>query len=521
MSTRLAKRAVASGFAAAALATILASSLEPEHPTTALNLITRAVAYITAVFGLAAIATQVVFLVCRKEHNHRSEDIAIHTATAALWLPPLLMFCGQRSWFASVVCLVLALQVARLIAFLRVVSSPAANAFRGSSPEYQAFSLLKRDFPFGSSILAAIMLQGAVFAGLDDHVTLAALLYLAGTTAVVHRSFQMFRDLPAIGDRDSARSVSAVLIATTFLIVFAWLPYVIQVGPGGAGSFSAGSGSGHARAQADSTAFDRGKNRQGNASTVAWLKSLFSSEPPSPRGDSFAVAKHMFDSTFPKDAKASDSRPKTGLNTNIAAMMIVGPVFPGVELYPEAQPRTRLVAPPALNKSGLGISHTDPLSIPFDGVYRFWRGPSDGPPSNSVVMHGSPSAQFFRSTDGDGMSMEAKQNLGFAVDPRSYGAIEVDIQNADPFPNSVSILLKVRNTAIPTKPLQSLGMENITTPASSEANAITQTLRFRLPSNLAMRSFDELTVSYYLRGARSNRSARIAIERFRLVPRGG
>jgi hypothetical protein len=135
-------------------------------------------------------------------------------------------------------------------------------------------------------------------------------------------------------------------------------------------------------------------------------------------------------------------------------------------------------------------------------------------------MRGSPSAQFFRSTDGDGMSMEAKQNLGFAVDPRSYRAIEVDIQNADPFPNSVSILLKVRNTALANKPIHSLGMENVVTPGSSEAHAVTQTLRFRLPSKLPMGSFDELTVSYYLRGARSNRSARIAIERFRLVPRG-
>ena len=55
-------------------------------------------------------------------------------------------------------------------------------------------------------------------------------------------------------------------------------------------------------------------------------------------------------------------------------------------------------------------------------------------------MHGSPSARFFRSVDGEGMSMEAKQNLGFAVRPERFGSIEIDIQNADPFPNSVNIL---------------------------------------------------------------------------------
>lgn len=519
MSTRLAKCAPASGFVAAALATVLGSSLSPGHSTTPLSLITRAVAYITAVFGLAAIATQLVFLVRRKEHNPRSEDIAIHTATAALWLPPLLLFSGQKSWFALIIFVVLTLHAARLIAFLKAASAASATESLEPTTECQAFSLLKQDFPFGLTILAAFTLQGAIFAVVDDHVPLAAFLYLAGTTAIVRRSFQMFRDLPGIGERNSTRSVSAVLTASTFLIVFAWLPYVVQDGPGGAGISLAGSGSGHAQTQTDKSGIDKSKNRHGNASTLAWLKSLFSSELPESRGDSFAVAKRMFDSKFPENSKTADNWPKTGLHTNIAAMMIVGPVFPGVELYPEAQHHAHLVAPTPSGTSGVGASHTDPLSIPFDGVYWFWRGPSELPPSNSVVMHGNPSSQFFRSTDGDGMSMEATQNLGFAVDPRSYGAIEVDIQNADPFPNSVSILLKVRNTVLANKPIQSLGMENIVTPSSTGTLATPQTLRFRLPSRLAMGSFDELTVSYYLRGARSNRSARIAIERFRLVPR--
>ena len=47
------------------------------------------------------------------------------------------------------------------------------------------------------------------------------------------------------------------------------------------------------------------------------------------------------------------------------------------------------------------------------------------------------------------MSMEARQNLGFMVDPKRYGAIEILIENADPFPNTVSILLKIRDTTVP------------------------------------------------------------------------
>ena len=118
--------------------------------------------------------------------------------------------------------------------------------------------------------------------------------------------------------------------------------------------------------------------------------------------------------------------------------------------------------------------------------------------------------------------MEARQNLGFIVDPKRYGAIEILIENADPFPNTVSILLKIRNTRIPGKPTLTLGMEEISVPARliGSGTATTQVLRFSIPSAIRIDSFDELTVSYCLKGARSDRSARIAIERFRFVPRG-
>lgn len=282
MSSPLAKRAAASGFVAAALATILASSLEPEHPTTPLSLITRAVAYITAGFCLAAIATQLVFLVRRKEHNPRIiEGIAIHTATAALWLPPLLLFSGQSSWFALVIFVALALHTARLIAFLKAALSASTTESLESSTEYQPFSLLKRDVPFGSSILAAFMLQGAIFAALDGRVALAALLYLAGTTTVAYRSVQMFRDLPAIGERSSTRSVMTVLLATTFLIVFAWLPYIAMDSSGGGGNSLMGSANGHVPRRGDGTGILKSRSiPPGNSSTLAWLRSLFSSEPP-------------------------------------------------------------------------------------------------------------------------------------------------------------------------------------------------------------------------------------------------
>jgi hypothetical protein len=262
---------------------------------------------------------------------------------------------------------------------------------------------------------------------------------------------------------------------------------------------------------------------QGNPSALARLRTLFAADNLEAHGNSFASAKRILDSTLPQESDGKSTRLRSRQETKIAATVdVVGPVFPGIKLYPEAEPHTRLVAPLLTGNRSFGVARSDPLSIPFDGVYWFWRGPSDRPPSNSIVMHGSPASRFFRSTDG-GMSMEARQNLGFMVDPKRYGAIELVIENADPFPNTVSILLKIRDTTAPGKPLLSLGMEGVSAPASSvgSGTGATQMLRFRIPSAIAIGSFDELTVSYYLKGARSDRSARIAIERFRLVPRGG
>lgn len=518
-------RSVVLGLIAAVAATALGSAISPDRPITATGVFARALAYIAFVFATAAVTTYLGLLLSGKERTAWAKEVAVRTATTALWLPPLLMFYGQRSWFVLVIWAVLAIEAASLIAFLRgTFRSPGMAS--SSTSEGLTFSVLKQDFPFGTSILGALLIQGAIFAAVGGHTFLAGLLYSLGTVTLAHRSFKMFRETAAASHRNFKKRTFTVLLATALLTIFAWLPYVFVPGAsGGGGNASAGSGGIHPQAQGNGAGVHPEQQiAHGNSSSVlARLESLFGPQRSAVPGSSFAIAKRILDSSLSQESKGIGSRPRSTQNTNIAtAVAVLGPVFPGVELYPELQPHTRLVAPPLTSTGGPGIARPDPLSIPFDGVYWFWRGPSDQPPLNSVLMHGSPSARSFRSTDGDGMSMEARQNLGFAVDPKRYGAIEVDIQNSDPFPNSVSILLKVRNTTIPGKPIQTLGMEKVATPAlSADSGPRRQTLRFHIPSTITMGRFDELTVSYFLKGARSNRSARIAVERFRLVPRGG
>ena len=525
--TSLTHRFVAPGFFAAVAATILGAVISPDHPLAAISVFARATVYVFVVFATAATATFTGFLVCGERRTARGRQVAVRTAATTLWLPPLLMFSNQRSWFVCVIWAVLLVEVARLIAFLKGTQRDSAVALSQTPPE-GPFSVLKQDFPSGITILAALMIQGAIFSAIGGHDILAGLLYFAGTAAIAYRTLQMFQDLPVVSDRDVRHRIVAALISATCLIVFAWLPYIAGSRGSGSGGNSASAGragrSTEASQASGTDARNDNKPDQGSRSALARLRALFASDGGESHSDSFAVARRILDSAFPQQSDALGTRAQSRQKTNIvAAVSVAGPVFPGVKLYPEVEPHTRLVAPPLRTTTGFGPTRSDPLSIPFDGVYWFWRGPSDRPPTNSIVMHGSPAARFFRSTDGDGMSMEARQNLGFMVDPKRYSAIEILIENADPFPNTVSILLKIRDTTVPGQPLLSLGMEAVSNPASAigSGTATAQILRFRIPHAIAIGSFDELTVSYYLKGARSDRSARIAIERFRLVPRGG
>jgi hypothetical protein len=486
----------------------------------------RAVIYVLLVFATTA-AVAYLGVVRRDGRRIHAREVAFRTAATAVWLPPLLMFSRQKSWFVAVIWAVLVVEAARLIAFVARMWHDD-KALLQTQPNGHPFSVLKQDFPSGITILGALAIQGAVFVAVGGHAVLAGLLYLVGTVAIAYRTVHLFQDVPAPNNRILVRRIPAALLTSTFLIVFAWLPHTAVRRGSGFGGNSEGTvatGRGSTAAYQSNAGGARKANdvEADTASAMARLRALFIPGGSASRGDSLTIAKRFLDSTFARPYDGASTPVKRRENTKLgSAVVVVSPVFPGVQLYPEAKPHPRLAAPPLPAITGLGSARPDPLSIPFDGVYWFWCGPSDRPPANSVVMHGSPSARFFRSTDG-GMSMEARQNLGFMVDPKRYSAIEILFKNADPFPNTVSILLKVRNTTVPGKPILSLGMEGLSARASSSANgaATPQRLRFRIPSAISIGSFDELTVSYYLQGARSDRSARIAIDRFRLVPRGG
>lgn len=199
--------------------------------------------------------------------------------------------------------------------------------------------------------------------------------------------------------------------------------------------------------------------------------------------------------------------------------------FDGVILWPEEEPHTILVPPMPAIKSDAFASDSEPLSIPFWGVYWMFRFPFTAPPSNSFVTRGNPDKLTFRSSDGRPLLMEAHQNIGKHIKTNCCRGIQIAVANADQFPDSVSVELVLIDSALPDKPRESLGKAAITSSPrwspGDNGESYGELLTFTVPSSLKLREFDEFEVRFHLGQIRATRSARISISRFILLPRGG
>jgi len=450
------------GSGAAVVAAIVASNLAPQHAVTISGLVVRAGASTLLVFVVTVAATFAgAWLVHGTTSN--AAEVSFRTALPAAWLTPLLLVFAQKSWFALAVWVLLAAESARLVAFL-------GRSNRENIPQEEPHSFFsgfpRFDFvPVLGSVAGACCVQAALFAAIASHAVLAAILYLAGTAALVWRGARMLRDSPL--QRDGlARRTTVLLAVATSITAFVWLPYVI--GPGGRGDSSA---------------------------VLAALLHLKPARPSpgTPRS--------------PEHASEGGGSPR-----------LLTEVFPGVILYPKTESQVTLIAPSPMRATAYA-THATSDSIPFNGVYWFWRPPSDRPPASAVLRYGSPAALTFRSTDDAPLWMEAHQNLGTMINLDCCAAIEMVVESADADPANVSVELILSNTVQAGKPAVSLGSREISGPAVlTSAQAVPQTLTFRIPPDTKLRQFDELAVRFRMKWWRGNRSANVAIDRFRMVP---
>jgi hypothetical protein len=193
----------------------------------------------------------------------------------------------------------------------------------------------------------------------------------------------------------------------------------------------------------------------------------------------------------------------------------------GIILLPEPEQHITLVPPlPSMPRDLFDARHKNPMSIPFYGEYWFFKLPDSRPPPNSYRTHGKPSEMTFYAPDSRPLVMEAHQNLGKLINLSCCREIRIEIQNADRYPGTVSVELVLLNTREGQEGSVSLGSAPVTSAPGDPESPMRETLTFPVPARASITQFDELMIEFPRRRTRIFRSAKIAIERFVLVPRG-
>jgi hypothetical protein len=199
--------------------------------------------------------------------------------------------------------------------------------------------------------------------------------------------------------------------------------------------------------------------------------------------------------------------------------------FPAVILLSAVKPQQPVLAPSfSWSQTPPDVAVIKPFSIPFSGVYWIYRPPFNRPPRTSHVQQGTPLQLSFRTTDHAPMSMEAYQKVGREIDVRCCRAIQVAISNMDRYPGTVVLELMLIDTQSPGQSRQSLGSAPITSRPRTDAGTnstlpATETLGFPISTAAPLHQFDLIEVIFHRDPLRLETSARIAIERFLLLPR--
>jgi hypothetical protein len=192
--------------------------------------------------------------------------------------------------------------------------------------------------------------------------------------------------------------------------------------------------------------------------------------------------------------------------------------YQGVILWPKVRETQKLVAPSRTDLlSPLPpVAARTPFRIPFSGQYWMFKPPLDAPPPGSYFRESSPLDLAFVTTDQRPMSMKALQKLDHPLDLGCCRAIQIAISNADRYPGTVALELLLIDTKAPGQLVQGLGQRDVL--SRPNATPLTELLEFPVPGSTRMRQFDGIQVLFHRAPFRIDRSARISIEHFILVP---
>jgi len=435
-------------------------------------LILRVTVYALAACLAGAFITIVLYMAASLGEGEDVIQATFRASTAAIWFAPCVILLTQLSPAAAVPALILVVNATHLLYIHWRVQQPPLETPHDTSLFANA-QLPERRFirDFGPGLAISFALQTGACAVLLHHPVLAGLSLATGAAlatvfALTSRAVQP--GPPKSMPRAFLGLALTVLLAVG-LTIGGMIPNLMR-GPGGEGDGS-GSASGNSPAQ-----------------------------PPGMPGDGR--------DDLP-DASAGDMANTSG--------------FPGVILWPEIKPIPTLIAPmPQTPGDGGPVVMPRPLAIPFSGEYWMFRWPYARPPKTSFFQRGSPAALSFISTDHRPLQMEARHKLDQPVALSCCSAIRLEIRNADRYPNTIALELVLIDNDRPGAPSLNLGHYNVTSRPDFSRDPVTpvpETLEFPVPSTATLDAFDEFKVVFQRAYRRADKSAKLAIDRFILVPR--
>ena len=410
----------------------------------------------------------------------RNRRTLLRTSTAAVWFAPTAILVAERSQAAMVAGLILVVTATRVL----------GSEWRLANPEPQTqpapgADRLFEDWAQGTPGIArrlapkwalAFVVQVGVVAILMGDVPLAA-----GCLAVSAAIFTAVGTAGGVLPQGQPRGLPACAIAALLTLLLA---VALTVG--------------------SLTREPERKTHQLQELSFQPDRGLVSRDSPRPRtvpGGSNAQR--------PMEADAAPNDP-TGDTGGVG-----DDEFPGVILWPEVKPVTTLVALMP-SRFSLSARPARPLSIPFAGEYWMFRAPSLRPPHGSFFQRGNPAALSFSTTDHAPLEMEAHDRLEQSIDLRCCRKIQAAIWNADHYPGTVALELLLIDREQRSRPPQSLGASPVK--SSPRSLPVREILDFPVPTPPRFRRFDEFEILFHRDRSRIDKSARIQIERFVLVP---
>lgn len=211
--------------------------------------------------------------------------------------------------------------------------------------------------------------------------------------------------------------------------------------------------------------------------------------------------------------------------------------YSGIVLLAPRAEQKRIVAPVRHDVTDYSVKLAQPMEIPFDGAYWYFKAPDKMPRPSARVVRGSSLKATIRSSDYYPLLMEAHQRLSDSIDLGCCSSIGLVVQNGDRREGAIALELWVRNRLDPKsadrRRVGAVAPENlshylgtVTIPSSEHPHAPgdenaappDERLVFPVPPAMEGVRFDEISVVVRSSPARARVGAKIAIRKFVLQP---